>query len=189
MLSQYVGSLTLREGWGEASQPEIRYKELFELALNNPEMKDSIFVPTELTKLKEIAELCPFVEGNAVYMARVILHAVDPNRDYINYCEFAKSPSRTSNERRANINDESIVDLDVNLKYLNYSILPNPSSGLFNLKCPSNIAIACELFTVTGQTIEKSVRMPEKNIVQFNFGNLSKDLMVSIMSSSLAVAV
>jgi len=36
MVTQYVSSLSLGEGWGEATQPEIRYKEVFELALGNP---------------------------------------------------------------------------------------------------------------------------------------------------------
>jgi hypothetical protein len=180
MVTQYVGSLPLGEGWGGASQPEIRYKEVFELALHNPEMRDSIFIPTEIDKLKEIAQLCPFVEGNAVYMARVILHSVEPEKDYYNYCEFAKDPKRTSNARIASQteNNEPIVfdEQQTNIAFANYQIVPNPNNGNFALNCISNETLLCEITDFTGRIILSKSFKPINGSISFNNLSISKGI-------------
>ena len=161
------------------NQPEIRYKEVFELALNNPEMRDSVFIPSEIEKLKEIAQLCPLLEGNAVYMARVMLHAVDPYTDYINKCEIVKAPDRKTSERRANngVSESNIIMEEFNATQpSSYSILPNPSNGVFKLLCKSNSLIYCEITNVAGQIIVKGINQPSNNIIDFNKVNLEKGL-------------
>ena len=156
--------------WGEANL----YKELFELALHNPEMKDSIYNPEEIAKLKEIAQLCPFVEGNAVYMARVILHSVEPEKDYVNYCEIAKKPERTSSERRAKNNTKELGFMVES--YTAYQIVPNPNNGNFTLQCPNNQGFSYSVYDAKGSIVNNGKEAPNANSVSLNLSNLSKGL-------------
>lgn len=67
---------------------EENFRNVFELALKNPEQKDSIYNLADYVQLRKIAKMCPFVEGTSVYTARVILHAFEPDSIYYNYCEL-----------------------------------------------------------------------------------------------------
>jgi len=160
------------------NQPEIRYKEVFELALQNPEMKDSIYNPQEIEKLKEIAQLCPFIEGNAVYMARVILHAFEPERNYMNSCEFAKNPERKSSERKANNSGTAINEFnyDSNIIVNEYLLSPNPNNGICKLKCPNNSSLIYELADVSGKINFSGFIKPSDNSFEFNFSGISKGI-------------
>jgi hypothetical protein len=156
---------------------ELNYTELYDLILKNPEMRDSIYLPEDIDKLKAIAQLCPFTDGNAVYMARVILHGFDPKTDYYNYCEFAKDPRRTSNERLSgnqqneSSNENFIINLDSE-----YQIVPNPNDGTFRLNCNSKESIKCELYDVSGRIIESGNYKPAGNSILFNFDYLPKGM-------------
>jgi hypothetical protein len=157
------------------TQPEIRYKEMFELALHNPEMKDSIYNPEEIAKLKEIAQLCPFVEGNAVYMARVILHSVEPEKEYTNYCEFAKAPDRTSARQAVNVNAVIEAEIESNL-YLSYQIVPNPNIGKFKIQCPNNEQFNYTIYDSKGSIIKSFNVKPLGNIVSIDLQNVTNGI-------------
>jgi hypothetical protein len=132
------------------------------------------------------------VEGNAVYMARVMLHAVDPLTDYINNCEIVKAPDRKSSERRAKNYSNNVINQenDSENSITNYSIIPNPNSGSFELLCKSDELINCELISSTGQLIEKNTYKPTRNIIKFNFNSLDKGFYsLKIVSSNETVVL
>ncbi|NCC74602.1 MAG: hypothetical protein EOM06_14570, partial [Sphingobacteriia bacterium] len=73
-----------------------------------------------IDRIREIAAMCPFTEGEAVYKARIIAAYYDPfETDYINLCE-AEESSRSS-----------MVEDSPELERL--TVVPNPSTGSFSL--------------------------------------------------------
>ncbi len=66
-------------------------------------------------RIREIAELCPFTEGEAVYKARILATAFDPfGNEYINSCETEMN----NKSQETNVSQINIV-----------KAIPNPSNG------------------------------------------------------------
>jgi hypothetical protein len=161
-----------------ANNIENYYKEIFELALQNPELKDSIYLPNEMERLREIARMCPFVEGSAVYTARVILHAFEPENTYYNYCEFAKPPDRTSSERMAQNESELLKKqaLEYASVSLNYKLVPNPNDGRFILHCTANSALDIHILDNMGREVHRMHGVPVENQLHFNLDGMAKGI-------------
>ncbi|MEA3444411.1 MAG: T9SS type A sorting domain-containing protein, partial [Bacteroidota bacterium] len=74
----------------------------------------------DIARIREIAALCPFTEGEAVYKARILAAAFDPfGTVYENVCEIEsndKSSSKTQDNKTGFV-----------------KAVPNPSSGTFSL--------------------------------------------------------
>lgn len=158
---------------------ENNYKDVFALAIANPELKDSTYTDVELEQLRAIASLCPYKEGNAVYLARVILHGFE-DKEYLNKCEIVEPPN--NNQRRANFEEEKnseIKKLEItsnpSLQTNEFSVSPNPNDGKFRLICPSNSSFNYEFISITGQVL-KSESIQNKNVIDFDFSHLSKGI-------------
>jgi hypothetical protein len=147
---------------------ENNYKEVFELSSKNPELKDSIYNLADYVKLRTIAKMCPFIEGTAVYTARVILHAFEPDSNYYNYCEYAKRPDRESSERTSNL-QQSQSKAKFN-EHSEYKIIPNPNNGLFSLYCPDNSGLLIQIYDNTGIKVFEINSKPSQSVVEFNLG-------------------
>jgi hypothetical protein len=77
------------------------------------------FNSNEITKLKEIAQLCPYIDGPAVYNARVMLSVID-NTIYSNECETAAGVT-TSMAQANTVTASSVM------------VYPNPASDKLNI--------------------------------------------------------
>jgi hypothetical protein len=154
---------------------EENFKNVFELVLKNPEQKDSVYNLADYVRLRNIAKMCPFIEGTAVYTARVILHAFEPDSNYYNYCEFAKTTNRISNERNSNI-QEIISKENTFANDLEYKVIPNPNNGTFELLTNSNDIITCEISDMAGRIFENGNYKPIGNKIQFGLSNLTKGI-------------
>ena len=133
---------------------------------------------------------CPYKEGNAVYLARVILHGFE-DKEYLNKCEIVEPAN--NNERRANFGEEKnseIKKLEItsnpSLQTNDFSISPNPNNGKFLLICPSNSSFNYEFISITGQVL-KSESVQNKNSVDFDFSHLSKGIYNLKITSLLTV--
>jgi len=59
-----------------------------------------------------------------------------------------------------------------------FEVLPNPNKGSFNLSCSSNEIITCQLLNIAGQIIDSRQYKPINNIVEFDYGSISKGLYI-----------
>jgi hypothetical protein len=112
----------------------------------NPELRDNVYTSHDIERLRYIARLCPFTDGSAVYTARVILHAFEPDSAYYNYCEFVKRPDRESSDRNENMQMRSE---NIGNKNENFQLYPNPNNGKFNLVTSTNnefYVLVCDVF-------------------------------------------
>jgi hypothetical protein len=150
---------------------EANYKEVFELALKNPELRDSIYSPTEIERLHYIAHLCPYVDGNAVYTARVILNAFEPDSTFYNYCEYAKKPDRASSERNS-LSQNQVKDNTINTNF-EYKVIPNPNNGTFSLLCPDNSNIMVKIYDSKGAKVFEQSANPSQHILNIDIDNSS----------------
>lgn len=157
---------------------EDYHKEVFELAIKNPELKDSIYTSADMERLHFIARLCPYVDGGAVYTARVLLHAFEPHNNYYNYCEFAKRPNRTSSDRHSNVEQNQAIDNPVSDANLNmsYKVIPNPNNGTFSLLCPDNSNISLTIYDNKGTKVYDHFIKPSQSVLNIDLGNTSKGL-------------
>jgi len=169
---------------------ENNYKDVFALAIANPELKDSTYTDVELEQLRAIASLCPYKEGNAVYLARVILHGFE-DKEYLNKCEIVEPPD--NNQRIANFGEEKNIEIkkleitnNPSLQTNEFSVSPNPNNGKFRLISPSNSSFNYEFISITGQVL-KSESVQNKNSVDFDFSHLSKGIYNLKITSLLTV--
>jgi hypothetical protein len=160
---------------------ENNYKEVFELALINPNLKDSIYSPQDLERLRYIASLCPFTDGSAVYTARVILHGIEPDSNYYNYCEFVKKPDRESSERNAN---EHLARENTFRNNLDYILMPNPNNGAFQIWCPDNKPVAYSIYDSKGNKVVENIAYPTSNIISIRLNDVSSGLYNVVIATS-----
>lgn len=165
---------------------EENYKNVFELATKNPELKDSIYNLADYLRLRTIAKMCPYVEGTAVYTARVILHAFEPDSNYYNYCEFAKRPDRESSERNSNMQENNTKE---NLSFINldYKVIPNPNNGEFSILCPDNSNINLKIYDNKGAKIFDQAARPNQNVITINLNNLSPGIYNLVIINAITI--
>jgi hypothetical protein len=101
------------------------------------------------------------------------LHAFEPDSNYYNYCEFAKRPNRTSNERNSNVQPNASIEKSLELN-LAYKVIPNPNNGTFELLTSSNNSITCEISDMAGRIIERGNFKPTNYKIAFNFNGQTR---------------
>jgi hypothetical protein len=104
------------------------------------------FSPADLSTLRQIAALCPFTDGTAVWQARAMLAGVD-NTKYMNACEIVTPPS--SDARVAHSENT-----DVDMQSAKTAIYPNPNSGSFTVSyIGGGNQLTIEIYSTLGQQI------------------------------------
>jgi hypothetical protein len=110
----------------------------------NTNVEDNIKVVNELTmfrakcglldnvkmqQLRNIAALCPFEEGPAVYTTRAFLRGIDAQgQEYMNECEKVYPNSLISRESKPEIENNDLVSLN-----RDFSVTPNPAKNMINI--------------------------------------------------------
>jgi hypothetical protein len=148
----------------------------------NPELRDSVYTSQDIERLRYIARLCPFVEGGAVYTARVILHAFEPDSSYYNYCEFAKKPDRESSERNSNAQQNQVKENAISSN-LEYKVIPNPNNGSFSLLCPDDSNITIIIYDSKGGKVYELVAKPSQSIVNIDLDNSASGIYNMIITA------
>jgi hypothetical protein len=165
---------------------EENFKNVAELALKNPTLRDSVFNLGDYVRLKTIAKMCPYVEGTAVYTARVILHRFEPDSNYYNYCEFAKRPDRPTSERNSVNQNSKTFGKNSNI-IMAYKLMPNPNNGAFQILCPNNDEIFLCIYDGKGNIILENKTIPNNNIVNIKLGKVSTGLYNLIINSGNSI--
>jgi hypothetical protein len=128
---------------------------------------------SESATLISIAELCPYLEGFGVYMARATLIEIDtlPNFAEFNECEASPMPpAELRREDNKNNENQSLGN--------NYKIYPNPNNGDFNLEYHSSDNEAVEttnftIFDITGHLVFSRNISLINNMATIKANNLS----------------
>jgi len=106
---------------------------------------DSILSSSELDQLRQIAVLCPYTDGIAVYQARRVLHEYG-ERLYVNKCEISQLPN---NQKFIRIKAEEKQDR------VPFAIYPNPADEQINISysVEKDEEIVLEIYDVLGKRI------------------------------------
>jgi hypothetical protein len=108
---------------------------------------DSTLTKAELDQLRQIAVLCPYTDGIAVYQARRVLHEYG-DRLLVNDCEISKQQPNNNGKGkpRIKVSDSTAFNL---------SLYPNPASGqLFvNLVSSKESVYQLEIRDVIGKKV------------------------------------
>lgn len=102
----------------------------------------------ELDTLRSIAALCPFIDGEAVYLARTLVAPYDTT-EFINDCELAEQ-----GEHRP-----VFMTNETGNAAFEFSLYPNPANGAFTAQYLLDEAAAGEMqvFNTTGQVVKRLV--------------------------------
>lgn len=107
--------------------------------------KDSILSASDLNTLRQVAVLCPYYDGIAVYQARAILLEYG-NPPITNECEIIRVKSKQKGNRK----QKSMLEGESNVEF---KIYPNPTNSLVNIeyKVENEQEIIFELYDVVGK--------------------------------------
>lgn len=107
---------------------------------------DSLVSSNQINDLQNMASLCPFTEGLAVYEARGLVRHWDDSTFYYNVCENNIPAFAGDNSRFALGNNENITNNTV------INVYPNPSQG--DLSVTSNLKDCIfEVYDITGRNV------------------------------------
>lgn len=90
---------------------------------------DSLVTSNQIQDLADLAWMCPFTEGLAVFQARGLIHNWDDSTFYFNPCEI-NAPETSANRFADLTNKEEVLASQI-------AVFPNPSNG--NLVVNSNV--------------------------------------------------
>jgi len=102
----------------------------------------------QFSQLQSIANMCPFTEGDAVYMARTIIDPLDTG-NYVNPCEVLDntiSSSRIAQPDVPVINEQQTIA---------FNIYPNPSNGNFTIDYQLEQGGQMEVYDITGKMVKQ----------------------------------
>jgi len=117
----------------------------------------------ELNTLREIAQLCPFIEGPGVYLARTLLAPYDTT-EYENTCE---QDTGSGGSRLARPALETVQNSMFN-------VYPNPNNGemIVQYELKDGQAGQLEIFTVTGQKAASFLLVPGQGLMNASLKNV-----------------
>ncbi|MBK7666725.1 MAG: T9SS type A sorting domain-containing protein [Sphingobacteriaceae bacterium] len=106
---------------------------------------DSLVTSNQIEDLKNIASLCPFTDGLAVYNARALMRTWDDSTRYYNVCEN-NVPDLTNDAARFAANSSNLVESTMPTVY------PNPTNGslVVNSGCKNCIF---EVYDIIGKKV------------------------------------
>ena len=120
---------------------EMNYQTVETIMLDH-EINGGMFNDKELDILRGIAQLCPFTDGNAVYIARGLLAPID-SIEYDNSCESDEGNARMA---APTTGTDSVFT---------FNLFPNPSSGTITLdyQLNENETGNLEIYSIAGSLI------------------------------------
>ncbi|MCL4815940.1 MAG: T9SS type A sorting domain-containing protein [Flavobacteriales bacterium] len=119
-----------------------------EIYISSRVNNNGIYTPQQISDLEYIAWLCPFDDGQGVYLARFLLQEVS-NTEYLNSCEDA-----TGNNLRISGNeqeDETMYGFIENKEKI--SVYPNPANETFSVELDQEREIQIEVFDMLGKRV------------------------------------
>ncbi|WKZ74791.1 MAG: PKD domain-containing protein [Vicingaceae bacterium] len=119
-----------------------------EIYISSRVNNNGIYTPQQISDLEYIASLCPFDDGQGVYLARFLLQKVS-NTEYLNSCEDATGNNlRISGNEREN---ETMYEFIENKEKI--SVYPNPANETFSVELDQEREIQIEVFDILGQKV------------------------------------
>ncbi len=140
----------------ELDNIESLYLEVSQMIYNLPYQPNNTFTISQIERLKEIAPMCPYNKGEAVYLARKQLSYIDrPYVDYRNECENVGAPEH-SKARIANTTDTDSLNLVVDGSFEDKIFCPTSGSSVSELPQWSN-SIGGAYFNQCSNSIYNSI--------------------------------
>ena len=132
---------------------EQNYKSVLSIMLGH-QLYGGTFTAQELSDLRAIAQLCPFTDGNAVYIARGLLAPIDTT-DYDNPCEGDEQ----SNGRFG------APDLQQDSTF-SFKLFPNPSNGEISLEYQigGSETGRLEIYSAMGSFVTSAILAPGQQL-------------------------
>ena len=163
---------------------EENYLEVFELALKNPDLEFGVYSNSEIDRLRKIAKLCPYMDGSAVYSARVILRHFEPDVNYYNPCEFSKRPNRENSERLSKeVSGQNSVLFPQRMN--NGKLVPNPNNGQFSVICPVDLLFNLAVYDSKGQRVIEQSTMPVNGTIHVDMTGFSPGIYNMILTGEV----
>ncbi len=131
---------------------------------------------TEITELREIAELCPYTDGFGVFMARAMLSKVDSfPRIYTTECEAKASLYDAQKWEGQNQNEENF-----------FRIYPNPNSGtmIFDYDLGETEDAYLTVTNMYGQTIQSYRLQKGKNKIDIVMSSVASGVYSATVTST-----
>ena len=121
----------------------------------NKHFADSALTKSELDQLRQIAVLCPYTEGIAVYQARRVLHEFG-DRLLVNECEISNTDQSGASKVRIKVSDSSNFAI---------TIFPNPTNQSTNLyfETSKEGTFSIEIIDLIGKCIKLKSVLPNIN--------------------------
>lgn len=107
---------------------------------------DSLVTSSQIDYLHNLAYMCPFTEGLAVYEARGLMRTWNDSTFYFNVCEYNIPEELYNNSRFSGSLTKSQSSV------LSISVYPNPSNGSLNVNVNAKDCIF-EVYDVIGKRI------------------------------------
>jgi hypothetical protein len=134
-------------------------KEVLTILSSNVSFKNNIYNSQTLSRLKQIANYCPYTKGSAVYTARHILASINPTDVfYINPCEI---PVSSNGARIAKLDADDEIEFNKSkqsspiVKNEKLTIIPNPNNGYFYIQTNLQDLKRVELWSIDGKFIQE----------------------------------
>jgi putative ubiquitin-RnfH superfamily antitoxin RatB of RatAB toxin-antitoxin module len=131
---------------------------------------ESTFRPSKTSDLRIIAHLCPFTDGNAVYIARGLLAPID-STEYENSCEGEEEGDEENGKRIAN---PYVQQTDS----FNFHLYPNPNNGEIKIDYSLNEGEMGQMniYATTGQLVKTVYFIPGLNQMNVSLSELEAGL-------------
>jgi hypothetical protein len=131
----------------------------------------------KMQQLRNIAALCPFEEGPAVYSARALLRGIDSLRqEYMHECEKVYPTSSSNRE------SESQVLNNIANDKIDFSINPNPAKSVITLTQKGDFKLI-QISEMSGKIVFESVLNTNENAQTFDLSILSNGIyMINLIS-------
>jgi hypothetical protein len=101
---------------------------------------------------------------NSGYSDADKVHAFEPDSTYYNYCEFAKSPDRSSSERYGYSESQIQARFAMSsISEITYRIIPNPNNGVFSVITPDASQLEVIVHDSKGAIVYQGNLVPANN--------------------------
>ncbi len=142
-------------------QNQKTFNAIYQVFLTSP----ALVAPAQITSLQNLAQLCPFTDGNAVYQSRALLKHYNDSIEYSNPCEF-NLPNIQASGSRFSVNSNTA--LNESKEALTTKLYPNPAQTEVTITTELSNA-TLYIYNVIGQTV---IEMPLSSQTKLNVSEL-----------------